>query len=706
MAGSGKSSAGSKAQREFVSEAEDLLERMRDDLAELAEAAEGGADPDPEMINRFFRSAHSLKGLSGLFGLESLSELAHHMEDLLDDLRMGRLTLRADGLALFDDSIEVVAQALAEIQTSEIGQATRDKIAELLVRIENVGESEQTPEASLDDLTLPPSILRALTEYEEHRLRDNLRRGRGIYAVEVDFEISCFEEGLAELTVAIKEVGEILSTLPSPGKTPDSHIRFSLLTGTDLMPEELAERLDLAPESVETGMLPRSVAGVVPTSTESAPAGPEQGEVQQQQQKQEHQELSEPASLKSISGTVRVDIRKLDELMNLVGELALHKGAIKRLADRLRTDAATTRAGDELGKIHRGLERKLQELQSGVLEVRMVPLRQVFDKLARVVRRLRLDLHKEVRFEVSGVDTELDKMIVEDLVDPLMHLVRNAFDHAIETSADRVRAGKDPEGTIRLEATQRGNDVVITLSDDGRGIDAERVHARAIELGLVARGEELSEREILHLIFHPGLSTRDQVTETSGRGVGMDVVRSNIASLGGMVDVESTPGRGTTLTITLPITLAIIQALIVGVGEQRFAVPLNSVRETLLVDASEIQRSEGTEILNLRGEALPLRRLASEFDLVGDSGEGKVYVAVLGMGDARMGLIVDRLHGQQDAVIKPIQGPVRHVHGIAGAAELGEQGAVLVLDVSAFVEDLSRRGRPALSENPIEGSGA
>ncbi|MCP5057430.1 MAG: chemotaxis protein CheA [bacterium] len=717
MAASDKAGAGSKAQREFVSEAEDILERMRDHLSELAEAEESGTEPAPDLINRLFRSAHSLKGLSGMFGLESLSELAHHLEDLLDGMRMGRVALGEDGLSLFDDAIEILGVSLAELQSSEIGVRTRGTIAELLARIEGFGGSEPDSDQALGDLKLSPSILRALTEYEEHRLRDNLRRGRGIYVVEVDFEIASFEEGLADVTAAIKEIGEILSTLPSAGETPDSHIRFSLLAGTDLEAAALAERLELAPESVETAMLPRpnSVAPAAPSAAEPVavePAAVEaasaraEGKAANPELEHEQEDASEPASLRSISGTVRVDIRRLDELMNLVGELALQKGALHHLAGRLSADPHTLREGAELGKIHRGLERKLSELQAGVLEVRMVPLRQVFDKLARVVRRLRLDLHKDVRLEVSGVDTELDKLIVEELVDPLMHLVRNAFDHAIEEPAERIRLGKEAEGTIRLEATQRGNDVVIRLSDDGRGIDAARVLERAREKGLVGAGEELTEREALQLIFHPGLSTRDAVTETSGRGVGMDVVRSNIASLGGIVDVESTPGSGTTIAITLPITLAIIQALIVGVGEHLFAVPLNSVRETLLVDPSEIQQSEGSELLNLRGEPLALRCLAREFAIEEGPRDAKIHVVILGMGDARMGLIVDRLDGQQDAVIKPIQGPIRDVRGIAGATELGEQGAVLVLDVSAFIEELARRGVTSAGHRPKRGESA
>jgi two-component system chemotaxis sensor kinase CheA len=390
---------------------------------------------------------------------------------------------------------------------------------------------------------------------------------------------------------------------------------------------------------------------------------------------------------------VRVDIRKLDELMNLVGELVIQRAALRGVASQLAGRPDTARIGAELQKIHKALDRKLQDLQAGVLDVRMVPLRQVFDKLTRVVRRLRVDLDKEVRLEVRGADTELDKLIVEELVDPLMHVVRNAFDHAIESVAEREAAGKPPEGRIRLEAYQRGNDVVIAVSDDGRGIDLDGVLRRARERGLVARDATPSRKEILDLVFQPGLSTRSEVTETSGRGVGMDVVRSNLADLGGIVDLDSTPGRGTVITMTLPITLAIIQALIVGVSDQSFAIPLNAVRETLLVEPGDIQRSDGRELLALRGEPLLLRRLAAEFRLACDAG-ARQYAVVLGMGDARVGLLVDRLEGQQDTVIKPIQGPIRSVRGIAGATELGEQGAVLVLDVAALVED-AMRGREA-----------
>lgn len=693
----GQEGGGSKANQEFVSEAEEILERMRDDLSEIAEASVAGRDPDPDSINRLFRSAHSLKGLSGMFGMGGLSDLAHHLEDVLDALRMGRLPLTEEALGLFDAAITVVAASLFALDSDDGGASADDSIRDLLVRIESWTAGSSGPIAAVEETGLPDTMLRALTEYEEHRLRENQLRGWGIYIVDVDFEIANFEEDLASVSSAIKEVGEILSTLPSPGDTPGSHIRFSLLTATELGHVALAETLNLPLPAVAVGWTPSEPGGEPVPSAESPVSAtseetiPEQAAAPEVAEEPTERVVQEPGSLKSISDTVRVDIKKLDELMNLVGELAIQKGAIKRLAVRLSEDRETSRIGADLDKMHRSLERKLGELQAGVLEVRMVPLRQVFDKLNRVVRRLRLDLRKEVELELRGADTELDKLIVEELVDPLMHVVRNSFDHAIESPSDRTEAGKPPSGVIQIEALQRGNDVVIVVRDDGRGMDPAQILARAKAGGLISEDAELTHRETLDLILQPGFSTREDVTETSGRGVGMDVVRSNIASLGGIVDIESELGRGTSITITLPITLAIIQALIVGVGAERFAVPLNAVRESLLIEPDEIQYSEGRELLNLRGQPVPLRRLSQEFGIDPSPGDGKFYVVILGIGDLRMGLLVDRLEGQQDTVIKPIQGPARKVRGIAGATELAEQGAVLVLDVSALIEDLGKR---------------
>jgi two-component system chemotaxis sensor kinase CheA len=699
-----KDASNAKANREFVSEAEEILERMREDLTDLGDQRGRGGDVDPDLVNRVFRSAHSLKGLAGMFGLDGIGELAHHLEDILDGLRLGRISVQAPAVGLLDTAVELFATLLQDIDKPDVEEKHAGEIAALIGRIDHAVEEPESGADEFAGLDLDTSLLRALTEYEEHRLRESVRRGRSLALVDSTFEIIAFEDGLSELSAAIREVGEVVSTLPSPGEAPESQIRFSLLVAADIGADQLASRLDIAGASVrevsrgaqwdaDTSALAEgrdedesadgsSVPAPTPASTKARPAA---------SGARPSAEGPEIESLRSISETVRVDIRKLDELMNLVGELVIQRNSIANIATRLSEDTQTARIGGELGKANKLLDRKLKELQEGVLDVRMVPLRQIFEKLSRVVRRLRRDHDKNLNLDFKGADTELDKLIVEQLVDPLMHVVRNAFDHAIEDVADRRAAGKPEEGTILIQAFQRGNHVVIEVRDDGRGIDPEQVRSAAEARGIVSPDEVLTARETLDLVFSAGLSTREEISETSGRGVGMDVVRSNLAALGGMVEIDSTRGRGTVVTLTLPITLAIIQALIVGVGEHRFAIPLNSVLETLLLEGNEIQRSEDREILNLRGEALVLRRLVDEFGLDAERHEGKQNVVVLGMGEQRVGLLVDQLHGQQDTVIKPIKGPIRQIPGIAGATEIGDQGVVLVIDVSHVTAEAIRR---------------
>jgi two-component system chemotaxis sensor kinase CheA len=701
-----------RAEREFVAEADEILEQLREHLADLADRSAGGGEVPPELVNGLFRSAHSLKGLAGLFGFERIRELAHRLEDLLDGLRLGRVALESATIDRIDRAVKLFSELLVRVDDPEALASLGGPVAELAAELaaptrggEGVaapreraaggpqrdagsaaparGAVARDPLASLD---LDRSLLAALTEYEEHRLRESLARGRHVLLAESTFDLLSFEEGLAELTQGLRGMGEVISTLPAPGEAAESQIRFSLLVASDRPAEEVAAVLDLPDVAI------RRVGAAA-----GAPAQP-RGEPRTSEAPPAPPPAAEPRgfeSLQSLSETVRVDIRKLDELMNLVGELVIQREALAGFVARLAAEPATARGAAELARIHRDLDRRLRELQAAVVEVRMVPLRQVFEKVARVVRRLRAELGRDVRLEVQGADTELDKLIVEDLVDPLMHLVRNAIDHAIEGVDERRAAGKPPQGLVRIEAFQRGNHVVIAVRDDGRGIDRAALRARAEARGLVQPGEPLGERELLDLVFAPGISTRAEVTDTSGRGVGMDVVRTNVTLLGGVVDVESIPGRGTTVSLTLPITLAIIQSIVVEAGGQRFAVPLGAVQETLIVDPAEIQRSEGRELLDLRGRPLPLRRLAAEFGLPPAAADAKLFAVVLGMGDARLGLLVDRLEGQQDAVIKPIHGPVQAVRGIAGAAELGGPQPVLVLDASAFLVEAHGRRETA-----------
>jgi two-component system chemotaxis sensor kinase CheA len=684
---------GNKADREFVSEAEEILETMRARLADLSDRLGAGAEADPEIVNALFRAAHSLKALAGMFRFDPISDLAHRLEDVLDGMRLGRVALSAPLLDWIDETVALFASLLGQVGD---GAALAESAARITELTAGVG-ALTAPAAPADDfssLDLDANVLRALTEYEEHRLRENLRRGRLIALVDAPFEIKSFEEGLAELSAAMRESGEVLSTLPSPGEAGESQIRFSLLVATDLGEAELAARVEFPGAAMRVVRTGRAAARAsAPARGVAAEPAPEPAAVEIEGDAPAA--IPELESLKSISDTVRVDIRKLDDLMNLVGELVIQRGAFGDLIARLAERSETAKIGKDFAKVHKVLDRKLRELQSAVLEVRMVPLRQVFEKVSRVVRRLRRELDKQVELEIRGADTELDKLIVEALVDPLMHIVRNALDHAIEPADERRALLKEETGKISVEAFQRGSHVVIEVRDDGRGIDRVALRRRAEQAGRVQPGEVLSDKETLDLIFAPGISTRDEVTETSGRGVGMDIVRSNLASLGGVVDVESTPGRGTAIAMTLPITLAIIQSLIVGVRDRRFAIPLNSVLETLIVDPAAIQMSEGRALLNLRGTPLLLRRIDEEFGLTAGAPAPRPCVIVIGIGEQRVGLIVDRLEGQQDTVIKPIQGPVQNLRGISGATDLGDQDPVLVLDLSALVEDALRRREAA-----------
>src|SRR6185295_6812724 len=364
--------------------------------------------------------------------------------------------------------------------------------------------------------------------------------------------------------------------------------------------------------------------------------------------------------------------------------------AIGRLTESVRKSPDMREIGVELYRLHRGFERHLADLQSGILEVRMVPLGQLFDKLARVVRQISREADKEVNLVITGAETEVDKLIVEELSDPLMHMIRNAIDHAIEARIEREKVGKPAVGTIALNAFQKASHVVIEVEDDGKGIDDTKLIKAAVRRGLLEQEDvhELQHRDVLNLIFIPGLSTKTDVGELSGRGVGMDVVKTNISKLGGIIDIYSEIGIGTKFTVTLPITLAIISALIVRVEGRTFAIPLSSVQEAIWLDPAALRHVEGQEMLTLRGSTLPLCRINELFAL--SSAEAprlRPYAVVVGVGVRRLGLVVDQIIGQQDIVIKPLGPSLAKVKGFAGATELGDQRVALVLDAPALIEE-------------------
>jgi two-component system chemotaxis sensor kinase CheA len=375
--------------------------------------------------------------------------------------------------------------------------------------------------------------------------------------------------------------------------------------------------------------------------------------------------------------------------MNIVGELGLVRSALGRIGERVRSEGHRALSAEIL-RLHRGFDRRLTEIQAGILEVRMVPLGQVFERLARVARQISRELDKEIRLVITGAETEIDKLIVEELSDPLMHMLRNAIDHGIERAVERRSVGKPEAGTIALNAYQQGSHVMIEIEDDGKGIDEQALIAKAAALGKVDPGDvdQLSREEVLALIFLPGLSTRASADDVSGRGVGMDIVKTNISKIGGVIDVHSERGIGTKMTITLPITLAIVSALIVRVADSVFALPLATVSEALSFDESMVRAVDTREVISLRGATLPICRLARLLELERSPRMTRGFVVIVTLANRRLGLVVDHLFGQEDIVIKPLGKSLSRVRGIAGATELGDQNVSLVLDTASIIEEV------------------
>jgi two-component system, chemotaxis family, sensor kinase CheA len=690
----------SKALNEFISEAQEIIDALSKDLLKLGESR--GKDPDPDLVNRVFRGAHSLKGMAGMFGVARLGTLAHGAEDLLDDVRMGRVALEEDVLDLLLEAVEVFQRMIAELVAGEDGDqegGTAQAASGLLSRVQarREGKSLQAAKDPLDALGIDASVRNVLTEYEEHRLRENVKKGVALFRVRAAFELADFDKGLADLNGRLKPLGEVISTLPSAEASTSGGIAFDLLFGTGSSLDAVRKAVGGLPAKVQ----PMAEPADAPPPPPAPRAVEERSEPRGQAPADEHKGGADEASLRSVSQTVRVDIQKLDKLMNIVGELVLTRASLQRLSDGVRgaQQVDPLEVGAELQRETRVLERKLDELQKGILEVRMVPLEQVFDKLARMVRKIAREAGKEIDLRVVGGDVELDKLIVEDLSDPLMHIIRNSVDHGIEAPEVRARAGKPRRGTVSLAARQKGNHVVIEVEDDGSGIDEAAVRRAAVERGLTTAqaAQDLPRRDLLNLVFIPGFSTARKVSELSGRGVGLDVVKTNIANLSGIIDLQSEAGEGTSFSLTLPVTLAIIRALVVCVSGRTYAVPLNSVIEILSLHSAEVRTIGAREVVDVRGQTLPLVRLSRLFKLSVAPPPDTVFVVVVGLAQERLGIAVDDLVGQQDVVVKSLGNLLAGIKGIAGATDLGNRRTVLVLDVGAIIEEVLA-GERALHE--------
>ncbi|HEX9100639.1 MAG TPA: Hpt domain-containing protein, partial [Polyangia bacterium] len=465
-----------KALQEFLSEAQEIVEQFNRDLLALDEQRAAGAF-DPEVINDAFRAVHSLKGLSGLFGVTRMTNLSHNLENLLDSLRLGRVELQPATLDLLFEAVSLFNRIVGETATGSAGDDGANLVEDLIARLDRVALRKETPAAASPwgGWELDASLLSVLTEYEEHRLRENIKSGRSLFRIHAAFDLMTIDKGLDELKGRLKPIGEVITYLPSAEAANDQQIELDVILGAQ------AELRTVQEAVIGTGaivaLLPRQKAegARAATPAESRLAATAAAAASEKPEPKRNEREEEELTLKSVAQTVRVDIRKLDHLMNIVGELGIARAGLTQILDRIKADRTQARLARELHHELRGLSRKLDELQAGILEVRMVPLGQVFDKISRVVRKISRDAAKEIRLSIAGADTELDKLIVEELSDPLMHVIRNSIDHGIERPEQRAAVGKPESGTIGISAEQRGNHVVITIEDDGVGLDEKRL---------------------------------------------------------------------------------------------------------------------------------------------------------------------------------------------------------------------------------------
>ncbi|MCS7311698.1 MAG: chemotaxis protein CheA [Acidobacteria bacterium] len=652
---------------EFLAEAQEILETIGSVLRQFEQYARVGQFK-ADLVNQLFRSYHSLKGLSSMLGYTRLSAYTHRLEDVLDRVRLGKVPVSPQLVDLLFDSLETLQRLLQETTETTEG-IDLDSALEAVDRfVERAQRPSPSAEADpLDRLALDAATRQSLTEYEEHRLREAVRQGLQIYSIYLRLPFADFDRVLREANTVLNRHGELISTLPEAGTDPDQ-IGFRLLWASQVSPDAVGSLLPTAPTRLDLLYIP----GSSPLAEPSPPAAETEAEPLETE--------IEPALLRDLSRSVRVDLQALDAVLNVVGEVTAlrsrQESLIRDLQGRFPEMAGSLVA---LLQLTQEMATRLGEAQRHLLELRLVPIGTVYGRLERMVRRLARQAGKQVQTVFLGGDTRLDKVLIEHMMDPLVHILRNAVDHGIEEPDERRAQGKPETGTVRIEASQVGQRIALRIADDGRGIQLEKIRQRAIQIGLIDKQAEVTVQDVLRLIFEPGFSLAERVDEVSGRGVGLDIVKQAIERLNGTVTVYTEVGRGTTFEILLPSTLAIVPAVIVRVGLERFAVPLALVQEILEVRPEYLRQVEGQELLQYREEAVPLIRLARVFQLV-DTPNGPGFAIVSRAGRQWFALYVDAVERMQEIVIKRISARLQDLRGISGAAEIGEDRPILVLD--------------------------
>lgn len=654
----------------FFDEADELLADMEQHLLDLVPEA-----PDSEQLNAIFRAAHSIKGGAGTFGFTILQETTHLMENLLDEARRGEMQLNTDIINLFLETKDIMQEQLDSYKSSaEPDAASFEYICNALrqLALEAKGEAS-APAVPAAKLSVVDAVAEPATapDAPAGKLRVVLSRLK-------ENEVNLLEEelgNLATLSNVVKGKDSLAATLDGGIGQDDIVAVLCFVIEADQIAFETEAAAVEAPAPAEN--TPAVVAAA--TALKAVPketAAPARGE--------------KPAARSSESTSIRVAVEKVDQLINLVGELVITQSMLAQRSNEL--DPVTH--GDLITSMGQ-LQRNARDLQESVMSIRMMPMEYVFSRFPRLVRDLAGKLNKQIELTLMGSSTELDKSLIERIIDPLTHLVRNSLDHGIELPENRVAAGKSPVGNLILSAEHQGGNICIEVTDDGAGLNRERILAKAISQGM-AVNENMTDEEVGMLIFAPGFSTAEQVTDVSGRGVGMDVVKRNIQEMGGHVEIQSKQGAGTTIRILLPLTLAILDGMSVKVADEVFILPLNAVMESLQPREEDLHPLAGGErVLEVRGEYLPLVELWKVFEVDGAKTEAtQGIVVILQSAGRRYALLVDQLIGQHQVVVKNLESNYRKVPGISAATILGDGSVALIVDVSAL-QGLNREQRVA-----------
>lgn len=665
----------------FLDEADEVLQLLDEGILKLEQQGE-----DLETIQEIFRAAHTLKGSSATLGHAKMAEVTHHLETVFDRVREGQILVSTDLIDILLSTLDVLKRFKEDIAEScESTLDCSDLISKLCV-------------AASGELPGEPAAGKSINAKEEtpvdEALKDliNSEEIKGNTVLEVKFKLvdDCAMPAVRAFQVfeELNGQGQILKSDPTEEDVSNGKCGLEGLAifSTQESDVQLLAVLNSIPD-IENVHISPFAAGTTNEETSDKPVETADTNAQGTADvKLEPNNIAEKQAR-----TVRVDVKRLDKLMNLVGELVISRTQLSEIGDFLLNDSDQNEARKVLGEASTRIGKITNELQEEIVKARMLPIERVFNKFPRMVRDLAKKCDKQINFVISGKETELDRSVIEEIGDPLIHILRNAVDHGIETKEEREAAGKTEESTVKLSARHQEGQILIEVEDDGKGIDLEQIKTNAIKNGIVGaeQAARISDQEAIQLIFYSGVSTAKEVTHLSGRGVGMDIVRSNIEKINGTIEVSTQHGKGSVFTIKLPLTLAIVQALLVNISNHIFAIPLNLVVETVRLYEHEIKFISKRETIVLRGSVLPLLRLSNIFDF-NHVDERKAFVVVVSFGGNKVGFIVDSLVGEREIVVKTLGNYISSARGISGATILGDGRVALIVDVPSLINMIIR----------------